>query len=93
MRAVGPLTLLPAGLEQMGVRVCTKLEEGMRDADVIIMLRLQSERMRGALLPSAAEYFANYGLTAESAGVGEARCDRDASRADESRRRDRFARC
>ena len=65
VRAVGPLTLLPAGLEQMGVRVCTKFEEGIRGADVIIMLRLQSERMRGALLPSAAEYFTNYGLTAE----------------------------
>jgi aspartate carbamoyltransferase catalytic subunit len=63
VRAVGPLTLLPAGLEQMGVRVFTRLEDGIRDADVIIMLRLQSERMKGALLPSAAEYFANYGLT------------------------------
>jgi aspartate carbamoyltransferase catalytic subunit len=63
VRAVGPLTLLPAGLEQMGVQVFTRLEDGIRDADVIIMLRLQSERMKGALLPSAAEYFANYGLT------------------------------
>jgi aspartate carbamoyltransferase catalytic subunit len=65
VRAVGPLTLLPAGLEEMGVRVCTRLDEGIRGADVIIMLRLQSERMRGALLPSAAEYFSNYGLTEE----------------------------
>src|SRR5512140_2034687 len=65
VRAVGPLTLLPAGLEQMGVRVCTKLDEGIKDADVIIMLRLQNERMKGALLPSAQEYFHNYGLTQE----------------------------
>jgi aspartate carbamoyltransferase catalytic subunit len=65
VRAVGPLTLLPAGLEQMGVRVFTRLEEGIRDADVIIMLRLQNERMKGALLPSAQEYFRNYGLTQE----------------------------
>jgi aspartate carbamoyltransferase catalytic subunit len=65
VRAVGPLTLLPAGLEQLGVRVCTRLEDGIRDADVIIMLRLQNERMRGALLPSAREYFRNYGLTPE----------------------------
>ena len=65
VRAVGPLTLLPAGLEQMGVRVCTRLDDGIRGADVIIMLRLQNERMRGALLPSAQEYFANYGLTPE----------------------------
>jgi aspartate carbamoyltransferase catalytic subunit len=65
VRAVGPLTLLPAGLEQMGVRVFTRLDEGIRGADVIIMLRLQNERMRGALLPSAQEYFAHYGLTPE----------------------------
>jgi aspartate carbamoyltransferase catalytic subunit len=65
VRAVGPLTLLPAGLTEMGVRVCTRLDEGIRGADVIIMLRLQNERMRGALLPSAQEYFANYGLTPE----------------------------
>jgi aspartate carbamoyltransferase catalytic subunit len=56
---------LPAGLEQMGVKVFTKLEDGIRDADVIIMLRLQNERMKGALLPSAEEYFHNYGLTEE----------------------------
>ena len=65
VRAVGPLTLLPAGLEEMGVRVCTRLEDGIKDADVIIMLRLQNERMRGALLPSAEEFFRNYGLTPE----------------------------
>jgi aspartate carbamoyltransferase catalytic subunit len=65
VRAVGPLTLLPDGLEQMGVRVFTRLEDGIRGADVIIMLRLQNERMRGALLPSAQEYFRNYGLTPE----------------------------
>jgi aspartate carbamoyltransferase catalytic subunit len=65
VRAVGPLTLLPGGLEQMGVRVCTRLDDGIRGADVIIMLRLQNERMKGALLPSAQEYFRNYGLTPE----------------------------
>ena len=54
VRAVGPLTLLPVGLEQLGVKIFTKLEEGIRGADVIIVLRLQNERMRGALLPSAA---------------------------------------
>ncbi|MFZ5541153.1 MAG: aspartate carbamoyltransferase catalytic subunit [Pseudomonadota bacterium] len=65
VRAVGPLTLLPAGLEQLGCRVFTRLDDGVRGADVIIMLRLQNERMRGALLPSAQEYFRNYGLTPE----------------------------
>jgi aspartate carbamoyltransferase catalytic subunit len=66
LRAVGPLTLLPPGLEHLGVQVHTRLEEGIRDADVVIMLRLQNERMKGALLPSGHEYFANYGLTEAS---------------------------
>jgi len=65
VRAVGPHTLLPGGLEQMGVRVFTNIEEGLKDVDVIIMLRLQNERMSGALLPSAGEYFKSYGLTPE----------------------------
>jgi aspartate carbamoyltransferase catalytic subunit len=65
VRAIAPLTLLPPGLEQMGVRTFTDMREGLRGVDVVIMLRLQSERMRGALLPSAQEYFKHYGLTAE----------------------------
>jgi aspartate carbamoyltransferase catalytic subunit len=65
VRAIAPLTLLPAGLEQMGVRVFTDMREGLKGVDVIIMLRLQNERMRGALLPSAQEFFKHYGLTAE----------------------------
>jgi aspartate carbamoyltransferase catalytic subunit len=65
VRAIGPLTLLPPGLEQMGLRVFTDMKEGLRDVDVIIMLRLQNERMRGALLPSSQEYFKHYGLTQE----------------------------
>jgi aspartate carbamoyltransferase catalytic subunit len=63
IRAVGPKTLVPGDLKQMGVRVCHSMEEGIRDADVIIMLRLQNERMSGAMLPSAGEFFKNYGLT------------------------------
>jgi aspartate carbamoyltransferase catalytic subunit len=63
VRAVGPLTLLPSGLAQMGVKTYTDMKEGLRDVDVVIMLRLQNERMRGALLPSAHEYFKHYGLT------------------------------
>ncbi len=65
VRAVGPKTLVPGDLSAMGVRVCHSLDEGLKDADVIIMLRLQNERMGGALLPSAAEYFQSYGLTPE----------------------------
>ncbi|MDL1862834.1 aspartate carbamoyltransferase catalytic subunit, partial [Betaproteobacteria bacterium PRO7] len=74
VRAVGPLTLLPAGLEQLGVRVFTRLDEGIRGADVIIMLRLQNERMRGALLPSAQEYFKHYGLTEEKLALAAPDC-------------------
>ena len=63
VRAVGPKTLVPGDLREMGVRVCHDMAEGIRGADVIIMLRLQNERMSGALLPSAGEFFKNYGLT------------------------------
>ncbi len=65
IRAIGPRTLLPSGLEQMGVRVFTDINEGLKGVDVIIMLRLQNERMSGALLPSAQEFFKSYGLTTE----------------------------
>ena len=65
VRVIGPRTLLPAGLEQMGVSVFTDMAKGLAGVDVIMMLRLQNERMNGALLPSAQEYFKSYGLTAE----------------------------
>ena len=65
VRAIGPRTLLPAALEQMGLRVFNDMNEGLKGVDVIIMLRLQNERMTGALLPSAQEYFKHYGLTPE----------------------------
>lgn len=65
VRAIGPRTLLPSGLEQLGVRVFHDMNAGLKGVDVIIMLRLQNERMQGALLPSAQEYFKNYGLTPE----------------------------
>ncbi|MDC6167196.1 aspartate carbamoyltransferase catalytic subunit [Paucibacter sp. XJ19-41] len=65
IRAVGPKTLVPGDLREMGVRVCHDMAEGIRDADVIIMLRLQNERMSGAMLPSAGEFFKNFGLTPE----------------------------
>ena len=65
VRVVGPKTLVPADMAQMGVRVCNTLEEGIKGADVIIMLRLQNERMSGALLPSSQEFFKSFGLTPE----------------------------
>ena len=63
LRIIGPRTLLPADIERLGVRVFTSLEEGLKGVDVVTMLRLQNERMIGALLPSASEYFSRYGLT------------------------------
>jgi aspartate carbamoyltransferase catalytic subunit len=63
VRAIGPETLLPKHLEKLGVRVFHDMNEGLKDCDVVIMLRLQNERMAGALLPSAGEYFRHYGLT------------------------------
>jgi aspartate carbamoyltransferase catalytic subunit len=65
LRVVGPKTLLPAAVERMGVRVFHDMAEGIRDCDVVIMLRLQNERMNGALLPSAGEFFKCYGLTVD----------------------------
>jgi aspartate carbamoyltransferase catalytic subunit len=63
VRVVGPRTLVPGDLRAMGVRVCHDMAEGMKGADVIIMLRLQNERMTGAMLPSAGEFAKTFGLT------------------------------
>jgi aspartate carbamoyltransferase catalytic subunit len=65
LRVIGPKTLIPAAVERLGVRVFHDMAEGIRGCDVVIMLRLQNERMNGALLPSAGEFFKCYGLTAE----------------------------
>ncbi|MDR1367990.1 MAG: aspartate carbamoyltransferase catalytic subunit [Candidatus Accumulibacter sp.] len=65
IRVIGPQTLLPAAMKTMGVQVANDLREGVGGCDVIIMLRLQNERMNGALLPSAREYFRCYGLKPE----------------------------
>ena len=63
INAIGPETLLPKYLQEMGVNVFHNMEQGIKDCDVVIMLRLQNERMNGALLPSANEYFRHFGLT------------------------------
>ncbi|MGC2166464.1 MAG: aspartate carbamoyltransferase catalytic subunit [Gallionella sp.] len=65
VRVVAPKTLLPNHVEKLGVRVYHDMEQGLKDVDVVMMLRLQNERMQGALLPSAQEYFKHYGLTQE----------------------------
>ena len=65
VRVIAPKTLIPAEASRMGVQIYHDMAKGLKDVDVVIMLRLQNERMRGALLPSAQEYFKYYGLTAE----------------------------
>jgi len=65
IRLVAPKTLIPEGIEKMGVSLHTNIEEGIKGVDVVIMLRLQHERMTSALLPSVREYYARYGLTEE----------------------------
>jgi aspartate carbamoyltransferase catalytic subunit len=62
VRVVAPSTLLPAGIERFGVEVARDMREGLADADVVMMLRLQRERMNGSYVPSVSEYFHYYGL-------------------------------
>ena len=63
VRVIAPKTLLPTAVEKLGVQVYHDMQQGLRDVDVVMMLRLQNERMQGAALPSAQEYFKYYGLT------------------------------
>ena len=65
VRVVAPSTLLPTGIEKMGVIVTRSMAEGLKGADVVMMLRLQRERMEGALVPSVREYYRYFGLDAE----------------------------
>ena len=65
VRVVAPTTLLPAGVERMGVEVFRDMRAGLKDADIVMMLRLQRERMNGAFVPSVREYFHFFGLDAE----------------------------
>jgi aspartate carbamoyltransferase catalytic subunit len=65
VRVIAPKTLVPAAVERLGVRVFHDMSAGLKDCDVVIMLRLQNERMGGALLPSPGEFFKCYGLNAE----------------------------
>ncbi|MDD3764775.1 MAG: aspartate carbamoyltransferase catalytic subunit [Nevskiales bacterium] len=63
IRVVAPPTLVPAGIEQMGVTVCHNIDDGLDGIDVVILLRLQKERMLGAFLPSMSEFHRDFGLT------------------------------
>ena len=69
VRVIGPKTLMPTDLDKLGVRVFHDMREGLRDVDVVMMLRLQNERMNGPLLPSGQEFFKVWGLTPEKLAV------------------------
>jgi aspartate carbamoyltransferase catalytic subunit len=65
VRIVAPSTLLPAAADRLGVEIHNDMREGLKDADVVMMLRLQRERMSGSYVPSVREYFRYYGLDSE----------------------------
>jgi len=64
VRLIGPPTLMPSQIGELGVEVFDSMEEGLKDVDVVMMLRLQRERMDGGFIPSEREYFHRYGLDA-----------------------------
>jgi len=69
VRVVGPPTLIPSAIDRMGVDVFTDMDRGLKDVDIVMMLRLQNERMAGKFVPSLREYFRFHGLTAERLAV------------------------
>ena len=68
VRVVAPSTLLPPGIERFGVEVSRDMREGLNGADIVMMLRLQRERMNGSFVPSTQEYFHYYGLDQKKLG-------------------------
>ena len=72
VRVIGPKTLLPTEVEKLGVRVFHDMSAGLKGVDVVMMLRLQNERMNGALLPTPQEYYKIWGLTAEKLALAKA---------------------
>ena len=93
VRVVAPPTLMPAGVERMGVTAFTDMDAGLEGADVVMMLRVQNERMEGAFVPSTREYHALYGLTRERLAKAAPDALVMASRPDESGYRDHQRRC
>ncbi len=68
VRLIGPPTLMPSGIDRLGVEVFDDMRAGLEGVDVVMMLRLQKERMDGAFIPSEREYFHRFGLDAEKLG-------------------------
>jgi len=74
VRVCGPATLIPPGLEALGVHVTTRVEEAVADADAVMMLRIQLERMQGHFFPSLREYFLMFGLTEQRLALARPDC-------------------
>ncbi len=85
----GPPTLIPTEIHRFGVSVTSNVDEAVRDADVVMLLRIQLERMEGAFFPSLREYFNVFGMTEARLRLAQAGRDDHAPRSDEPRRRDR----
>jgi aspartate carbamoyltransferase catalytic subunit len=81
VRVVAPSTLLPSQAERLGAEVFTDMNAGLEGADIVMMLRLQRERMQGSYVPSTREYFHFFGLDHDEAGARQARCADHAPRA------------
>lgn len=69
VRVIGPRTLIPRDIDALGVHPYYDMKSGLKDVDVVIMLRLQNERMNGAMLPNESEFYGRYGLTEEKLAV------------------------
>jgi len=72
VRVIAPPTLLPTAVERLGVEAFHDMKKGLRDCDIVMMLRLQTERMRGSFVPSTREYFRFFGLDQEKLAVAKA---------------------
>ena len=92
VRVVAPSTLLPPGIERFGVEVCRDMRAGLRDADIVMMLRLQRERMSGSFVPSLQEFSAYFGLDAKKLAYAKPDALVMHPGPDEPRRRDRLQR-
>ena len=83
VNVVAPKTLLPHSIERLGVNVFTDMKKGLDKCDIVMMLRLQNERMHGSFLPSPREYYEYYGLTQDKLSSWQKRCFNNASRSNE----------
>ena len=80
VRIISPRTLIPTGIEELGVKIFTDMNKGLKDVDIVVMLRLQLERMEGQLIPSRREFFSMLWTHRRATQAGKAGCLSHASR-------------